>query len=52
MSTLVSEYDHTGAVIDGVVLGNPYWAEGKYNWEAPVDGFINEFGQIETVSTW
>ncbi len=52
MSTLASEYDHTGAKIDGTVLGNPYWSDGLYKWDAPIDGFINEFGQIETVNVW
>jgi len=52
MNAIVSEYDYTGTVIDGYVLGNPYIREGKYVWSAPFDGFINEFGQIEVTSTW
>lgn len=52
MSTISSEYDHTGAVVDGVILGNPYYSDGLYRWEAPIDGFINEYGQLEVISTW
>jgi hypothetical protein len=49
---LSSEYDYSGTVVDGIVLGNPYYSDGLYRWDVPVLGFINEFGQIETVSVW
>ncbi len=50
--TVCSEYDYTGTAIDGFILGNPFWSDGMYRWEAPIEGFINEFGQLEVTSTW